>query len=76
MKVEYPFYGLSYTSQDALPASCTSKPQVTCTSTPRTSLNEGYSNQEIYEGIVKIKNQIKTFFGVQENDSRPINYIA
>lgn len=75
MKVEYPMYGLSYTSQDALPASCTSKPQVACTSTPKPSLNEGYSNQEIYEGIVKIKNHIKTFFGMQENEVRPLDYV-
>ena len=76
MKVGYPVRGYRFMSQDVLPASCTSKPQVTYTSTPRTKVNEGYSNQEIYEGIVSIKNQIKSFFSGREKKTSPINYMA
>lgn len=76
MKVGYPVRGLGFMSQDVLPASCTSKPQIACTSTARVKVNEGYSNKEIYEGIVSIKNHIKSLFGVDDKKSDPLNYMA
>lgn len=76
MKVVFPMNGSKFTSTDVLPASCTSKPQIACTSIPKTSVNEGYSNKEIYEGIVSIKNHISSLFGVSQKQTRPINYLA
>lgn len=76
MKVSYPIRGLSHTSQDILPASCTAKPQISCTSIPKQKVNEGYSNQEIYEGLVSIKNHLSSLFGVNKKQNNPVNYIA
>ena len=73
MKVVFPIKGLICTSKDVLPASCTSKPQISCTSTPKTDL-KGYSNKEIYEGIVSIKNRISSFFSIDKEKTSPINY--
>ena len=74
MKVAFPTKGLIYTSKDVLPASCTSKPQISCTSTPKIDVKEGYSNKEIYEGIVSIKNRISSFFSIDKEKTSPINY--
>ena len=75
MKVTYPISGLSFTSKDILPASCTSKPQVTCTSVQRAKVNEGLSNQEIYETLVSVKDHISSLFGGKKNPTQ-LNYVA
>ncbi|MCR5265659.1 MAG: hypothetical protein K6E29_03590 [Cyanobacteria bacterium RUI128] len=76
MKVTYPISGFSFTSKDILPASCTSKPQVTCTSVPKARINEGLSNQEIYETLVNVKERISSLFGGKKNPTQPLNYVA
>ena len=76
MKVVLPVTGLCHTSKDILPASCTSKPQVSCTSVPKVKVNEGLSNQEIYEGIVSIKDHIASLFGGNsKKPTHPVNYL-
>ncbi len=76
MKVTYPINGFGFTSKDILPASCTSKPQVTCTSVPKTKVNEGLSNQEIYETLVNVKERITSLFSEKKKSAQPINYFA
>lgn len=76
MKVGSPIKGLYFTSGDVLPASCTSKPQVNYTSIPKQQKNQGLSNQEIYEGLVNVKNHIVSLFGGQPKSSQPLNYLA
>ena len=77
MKVVLPVkQGLGYTSKDILPASCTSKPQVTYTSVPKTKINEGLSNQEIYEGLVSVKERLSSIFGYGKKSAQPLNYLA
>ena len=77
MKVVYPVCGFSHTSKDILPASCTTKPQVSCTSIKQTKVNEGLSNQEIYEGLVSVKNSIKSLLGLEtEKTTHSLNYIV
>lgn len=75
MKVVFPIQGFCHTSKDILPASCTSKPQVSCTSIPK-DVNQGLSNQEIYEGLVSVKESITSLFGSKRKSANPLNYIA
>ncbi len=74
MKVELPVTGPVYTSRDILPASCTSKPQISCTSVPKVKVKEGLSNQEIYEGIVSIKEHLSALFGGKKT-TNSVNYL-
>ncbi len=75
MKVVFPIQGLAHTSKDILPTSCTSKPQVSCTSVPKIKVNEGFTNQEIYQGIVSVKDRLLSIFGGQKTSVNPINYL-
>lgn len=75
MKVVLPVQGLRFTSKDVLPASCTSKPQVTCTSAPKTQNNQGLSNQEIYQGLVSVKDRIFAIFGGESRPKNSVNYL-
>lgn len=76
MKVVLPITGLCHTSKDIMPASCISKPQISCTSVPKVKVNEGLSNQEIYEGIVSIKERISSLFnGSNKKPAHPVNYL-
>lgn len=75
MKVEGPVWGFSFTSKDTLPASMKS-PQVSCTSVPMPTFNDGYTNQEIYEGLVKIKSRVSSLFGGDKKKTYPLNYFA
>ncbi|GEM_PF-5263806 len=74
MKVGYPISGFNFVSKDALPASCTSKPQITCTAQPHEV--KGYTNKELYEGLVNMSNKVKTIFGEKDKQAQQINYIA
>ena len=74
MKEVLPVTGPVYTSKDILPASCTSKPQISCTSVPRVKVNEGLTNQEIYEGIVNIKERLTSLFSGKKS-TNPVNYL-
>lgn len=76
MKVEFPVCGLSNTSKDILPASCTSKPQISCTSAPKVKVNEGLTNQEIYLGLVNVKERILSLFGLGTKTETPFNYLV
>ncbi|MCD8378156.1 MAG: hypothetical protein LUB59_05135, partial [Candidatus Gastranaerophilales bacterium] len=76
MKVLFPISGVSSASKDVLPASCTSKPQISCTSVQKTNVKQGYSNEEIYEGLVNLKNNIVSLFGGKNKQTNPVNYIA
>lgn len=76
MKVEGPMKGYGFTSKDVLPASCTTKQQVSCTSIPKPTFNEGYTNQEIYEGIMSLRNHIVSLFGGGSKKTHPVNYFA
>lgn len=69
--------GVSFTSQEVLPATCTSKPQVSCTSV-QNSINKrtGYSNQEIYDVIVALKNFVTTPFKSESKQNHVINYLV
>lgn len=69
--------GVSFTSQEILPATCTSKPQVTCTSM-QNSLKKrtGYSNQEIYDVIQAVKNFVTTPFKSERKQNHTINYLS
>ena len=73
MKVGYPVQRFSYTSKDILPASCTSKPQVSCTSGVK--VNEGLSNQQIYEGLVSVKDCLISLFGGKKDSTKSLNYL-
>ena len=75
MKVEGPVWGFSFTSTNTLPA-IMSNPQVSCTSVPMPTFNDGYTNQEIYEGLVKIKSRVSSLFGGEKKQTYPMNYIA
>lgn len=76
MKVVFPMYAVSHTSQDILPASCTSKPQVAYTSVPKIKVNEGLTNQEIYQGLVSVKDRLASIFGVnKKGTASPVNYL-
>lgn len=75
MKVVLPVTGSVYTSRDILPASCTSKPQISCTSVPKVKVNEGLSNKEIYESIVSIKEHLSSLFGGKKT-SNSVNYLV
>ena len=74
MKVVLPINGQRFASKDILPASCTSKPQVSCTSTSNIPLNKGLSNQEIYEGLVNVKEHIVSLLGGNKTN-KSVNYI-
>ena len=74
MKVVLPVSGLGHTSRDILPASCTSKPQVAYTSMPKVKVNEGLTNQEIYQGIISVKDRLLSIFGIKEKP--PLNYLV
>ena len=75
MKVAFPKYGLSHTSKDILPASCTSKPQISCTSVPKVKINEGLTNQEIYQGLVSVKEHLISLFGGSAEATKSVNYL-
>lgn len=69
--------GVKFASKEMLPATCTSKPQVSCTSTPvKTNVrSQGYSNEEIYDVLVAVKNFVLTPF---KHETKPnhANYLA
>ncbi len=75
MKVVFPISGLSHTSKDILPASCTSKPQISCTSVPKVKINEGLTNQEIYQGLVSVKEHLASLFGGSTKGTKSVNYL-
>ena len=75
MKVVLPVQGLGHTSKDILPASCTVKPQVACTSAPKVKVNEGLTNQEIYQSLVNVKDRIFSIFGGKSKPTTPVNYL-
>ena len=56
------FCGVYCTSKEVLPAGYTSKVQISSTSVQSNQLKTGYSNQEIYEGIIRIKKNITSLF--------------
>ena len=76
MKVVLPVQGLNHTSKDILPASCTSKPQVAYTSVPKVKVNEGLTNQEIYQGLVNVKERLLSIFGGKEKTMIPLDYLV
>ena len=76
MKVEGPVWGFSFTSKDTLPASCVNNPQVSCTSVPMPTFNDGYTNKEIYDGLVEIRNRVSSLFGGNKKQTYPVNYLA
>lgn len=73
MKVVFPVTGFSYTSKDILPASCTQKPQISCTSVPKDV--KGLSNREIYEGLVSVKERLSSLFGGKKDEAIPLDYL-
>lgn len=75
MKVVFPVQGFCHTSKDVLPASCTSKPQISCTSA-KDKVNQGLSNKEIYEGLVSVKDSLSSLFGIKKEAAYPLDYIA
>ena len=74
MKVVLPINGQRFASRDILPASCTSKPQVSCTSSANIPIRKGLSNQEIYEGIVNVKEHIISLICGNKTE-KSVNYI-
>ena len=76
MKVLFPYQMASFTSKDILPASCLAKPQVACTSASKVKVNEGLSNQEIYEGIISLKESITSLFGGKKKQTHPVSYVV
>ncbi len=76
MKVLCPVVGLNCTSKEILPASCTSKPQISCTAMTKPKVKQGYSNQEIYEGIMTVKEFFDSLFHRKAKETNPINYLV
>ncbi len=69
---------VKFASNEMLPATCTSKPQVTYTSTPIKNPNvrhQGYSNEEIYDALVAVKNFVLTPFKSETKPNHAINYV-
>ena len=75
MKVVFFPKGFSHTSKDILPASCTSKPQISCTSASLKT-ESGLSNQEIYEGLVNVKERIVSIFSGEKEGNKSLNYLG
>ena len=68
--------GVKFASKEMLPATCTSKPQVSYTSTPvKTVKQPGYTNEEIYDALVAVKNFVLTPFK-QEKKTNHVNRLA
>lgn len=68
--------GVMFASTEKLPATCTSKPQVSCMATPvKTVRQQGYSNEEIYDAIIAVKNFVLTPFK-SETKTNHANYLA
>lgn len=76
MKVSFPVSGLNCTSKEVLPASCSSKPQISCTSMTKPKVKQGYSNQEIYEGIMSVKEYFDSLFHRNKKETNPVNYLV
>jgi hypothetical protein len=76
MKVMFPVRGLSCTSTELLPASCNSKPQLSCKSVPKVKVNEGLSNQEIYEGIMSLKTYLTSLFRLPKSQKSSVNCVV
>ena len=69
--------GVSFSSEELLPVTCTSKPQITCTSTNKNfTKNTGYSNQEIYDASISVKKFITTPFKSERKQNHTINYLS
>ncbi len=68
--------GLSCTSKELLPASCKSKPQISCTSMPKVKAKQGYTNKELYEGLMSIKEFFASLFHSKKPSVNPINYLV
>ena len=69
--------GVKFASKEMLPATCTSKPQVTCTAVPKTNIRkQGYTNEEIYDALVAVKNFVLTPFKSETKPNHTVNYFA
>lgn len=69
---------VKFASKEMLPATCTSKTQVTCTSAPIKNTNvrnQGYTNEEIYDAIMAVKNFVLTPFKSETKPNHSINYV-
>lgn len=68
--------GVKFASKEMLPATCTSKPQVSYTSTPIKAVQQqGYTNEEIYDALVAVKNFVLTPF-MQDKKPNHVNRIV
>lgn len=76
MKTVLLINGPKFASKDILPASCTSKPQISCTSSSKVQTRQGLSNREIYEGIVSVKEHITSLIGGTKPQEKSINYMV
>ena len=77
MKVMCPTnVGLNCTSKELLPASCQTKQQISCTSMPKAKAKQGYTNKEIYEGLVSLKEYFASLFHSKKPSTNPINYLV
>lgn len=67
--------GVKFASNEMLPATCTSKPQVTCKAVPQNLKRQGYSNEQIYDAIVAVKNLVLAPFKSERKPNHAINYV-
>lgn len=67
---------VKFASKEMLPATCTSKPQVSCTAIPNKPAKQpGYTNEEIYDALVAVKNFVLTPFKSEKKPNHT-NYLA
>ena len=63
-----------FTSENITQGNIT-KNTVHCTSTSTDHVKQGYSNQEIYQGLVNIKNSIASIFTPNKKKTGSLNYL-
>ena len=66
-----------FASNELLPATCTSKPQVSCKAMLKLNARpKGYSNEEIYEALVAVKDFVLKPFNPKSKLNHTTDYLA
>lgn len=68
---------IMFASNELLPATCTSKPQVSCKAMLKPNARpKGYSNEEIYDALVAVKNFVLKPFKPETKLNHTTDYLA
>jgi hypothetical protein len=68
--------GVKFASNEILPATCTAKPNVTYMAKSPNMKTKGYSNEEIYDALVAIRNFVLAPFKNETKPNLSVNYLA